>query len=189
MPTETVRHGAIVADDSGVIRVNVRSALSEPWQVFVATDGYEACNLARNVAAKLVLLDYHMPKCDGIKACRWIRALPQYASVPIAILTAYDSVELRREAALAGATVVFSKPFSTGALRDAVAALIALGSDTAAQHRIAALAAARSETPAQSLAAGRDMLTVHRKADSEPKEKLQRSLADIMAAHRAQSRF
>ena len=45
--------------------------------------------------ARLVILDYKMPKLDGFAACAQIRRLPGYADMPIVILTAFDDDETR----------------------------------------------------------------------------------------------
>ena len=138
MQPVTVQRGVIVADDSIIIRDNVRAALGEPWRIFLAADGVEAVEYARGMNAELVLLDFQMPRLDGVDTCALIRSLPNYAAVPIVLLTAYDSVDLRRRAAQAGATAVFSKPFSATALRAAVLPLIALGRDAAQARGLSA---------------------------------------------------
>src|ERR1700739_546991 len=120
MPVSSVQGTVIVADDSPIIRDNVRVALGVPWRVFLAADGAEAVEYARTISAELVLLDFSMPRRDGLDACAVIRTMPHYASVPIVLLTAYDSGDLRRRASRAGATAVFAKPFTIDDLRDAV---------------------------------------------------------------------
>ena len=47
----------------------------------------EAVALARQFRARLVLLDIAMPRLNGLLACEAIRALPDYAEVPIVMLT------------------------------------------------------------------------------------------------------
>ena len=96
MQPSDVQRGVIVADDSIIIRDNMRAALGEPWRIFLAADGVEAIEYARGMNAELVMLDFHMPRMDGVDTCALIRSLPNYASVPIVLLTAYDSVDLRR---------------------------------------------------------------------------------------------
>ena len=81
--------------------------------------------LASQTLATLVLLDLRMPKMDGIEACRQIRALPRYETVPIAILTVFDGEGMKRRALRAGATAFLGKPFSRTALLAALDPLIA----------------------------------------------------------------
>jgi len=162
MSLPSVPRAVIVADDSHIIRGNVRGALGDPWRVFLAADGAEAVEYARSIDAELVLLDYRMPRRDGLEACAAIRDMPNYSGVPIVLLTAYDSSELRRRAADAGATTVFSKPFTIDELREAVLPLIALGRDRATGRTGIDLA---DTIGAAGLAASRRVLAVHRKVD------------------------
>ncbi|HVC63252.1 MAG TPA: response regulator [Acetobacteraceae bacterium] len=191
MQPAAVHQGVIVADDSIIIRDNVRAALGEPWRVFLAADGIEAVEYARRVTAELVLLDFHMPRLDGVEACAVIRNLPNYASVPIVLLTAYDSVDLRRRAAQAGATAVFAKPFSATALRAGVLPLVALGRDAAQARKPSGGPDASLSPIAQTnddLAAGRDVLAVYRKVEAAASPQRYGSFAEVMAARRMKSR-
>jgi CheY-like chemotaxis protein len=66
--------------------------------------------LARRVVARLVRLDLRMPRMNGLRACEAIHQLPNYETVPIAILIsmlAHDAAEATRRA---GATAIFHKP-------------------------------------------------------------------------------
>src|SRR5665213_2012408 len=117
MPTEGFDHGVIVADDSALMRDNVRSALGAPWRVFLAGNGLEAVQYASSMRAALVMLDFRMPRMDGLDACARIRALPHYATTPIVMLTAYDDEDMRHRAKQAGATTLFRKPFTIATLR------------------------------------------------------------------------
>jgi CheY-like chemotaxis protein len=188
MPPPSVSRTVIVADDSFIIRDNVRAALGGLWHVFLAKDGAEAVEYARSTSAELVLLDYNMPGRDGLDACAVIRTMPLYTSVPIVLLTAYDSGELRRRAARAGATAVFPKPFTIDELQEAVMPLIALGRDGAAGQRSADLIDG-TVGDAAGLAAGRKILAVHRKVDQAAEQRrFGGSFIETMAALRAKSR-
>lgn len=186
-----VQRAVIVADDSVIIRDNVRAALGESWWIFLAADGVEAVEYARGVTAELVLLDFHMPRLDGVETCAVMRTLPNYVSVPIVLLTAYDSVDLRRRSARAGATAVFSKPFSASALRAGVLPLVALGRDVAQARGASGLSDASPAPAAQlndDLAAGRDILAVHRKVEAAAEMQRYGSFAELMAARRVRFR-
>jgi CheY-like chemotaxis protein len=192
MQPGAIRRGVIVADDSIIIRDNVRVALGEPWHIFLAVDGVEAVEFARGVTAELVLLDFQMPRMDGLDTCALIRNLPNYGSVPIVLLTAYDSVDLRRRAGHAGATAVFPKPFSANALRAGVLPLIALGRDAARAPGPSGLSAAPPPAPdaeaSGELEAGRDILAVYRKVEAAIDPRRYASFVEIMAARHMKAR-
>jgi CheY-like chemotaxis protein len=192
MPTDPNDRPVIVADDSSLIRDNVRSALGPPWRVFVAANGVEAVEFARSLRAQLILLDVRMPRMDGIDACTRIRALPNYANVPIIMLTAYDSDEIRRQAQRAGATTVFSKPFTIEKLRAGIAPLLAASQDAAARAArelpIAAPPVERPPADASGLERGREALVVCRKVEAATEPRDYATFAEAMHALREQAR-
>lgn len=142
--------GLIVADDSPLIRDLLRSHLDPGFgHVYLATDGAEAVEIARRIQAKLVLLDYRMPRLNGMDACREIRELPDYARVPIVLLTAYDDERARRDAGRAGMSLLLPKPFSREQLIEAVGPMLSANDD-----------------PEEGLAQGRDLLHLRRRIDA-----------------------
>ena len=74
--------------------------------------------------ARLVILDFKMPRLDGFAACAQIRHLPGYADVPIAMLTAFDDEEARAAARRAGVTAFLAKPFKPVDLLRGIAILV-----------------------------------------------------------------
>jgi CheY-like chemotaxis protein len=122
----------IVADNDSMMRGLLRSVLDQPRRtLLLCVDGLEAVELATQTLANLVLLDLRMPKLDGIDACLQIRELPRYETVPIVILTVFDSEATKRQALRAGATAFLAKPFSRAELLLAVNPLI-----EAQKHRV-----------------------------------------------------
>lgn len=61
----------------------------EGWQVLTTTEGFEAIELVQREHPDIVLVDYHMPRMDGIEVVRSIRALDP--SIPILVLTIESS--------------------------------------------------------------------------------------------------
>ena len=54
-----------------------------------AADGLEAVDLALSLRPDVVLMDVHMPRCDGVEAVRRLRAdLPE---LPVVMLSSYVS--------------------------------------------------------------------------------------------------
>ncbi len=126
MPIEFFDETVIVADNDSMMRGLLRTVLEQPKRtILLCVDGLEAVEVASQSLATLVLLDLRMPKMDGIEACHQIRALPDYATVPIVILTVFDAESMKRRALRAGATTFLGKPFSRAALLGAVGPLIA----------------------------------------------------------------
>jgi DNA-binding response OmpR family regulator len=112
MTREKIFNAVIVAENDALMRSIIRSVLLRAeQQVFPVADGLEAVNLARQFKARLVLLDIAMPNLNGLLACEAIRALADYAEVPIVMLTGYDDERLRRAARRLGAADFITKPF------------------------------------------------------------------------------
>jgi DNA-binding NarL/FixJ family response regulator len=72
-----------------------------------AADGVEAVDLALSLRPDVVLMDVHMPRCDGVEAVRRLRVdLP---ALPIVMLSSSSAAEDLERAHVAGATSYLSK--------------------------------------------------------------------------------
>jgi CheY-like chemotaxis protein len=133
MPPQPFDETLIIADDDHSLRGIMRSSLARPRRaLFFAANGIEAVQFAESMQADVVLLDMRMPRLGGLDACRKIRALPHYASVPIAILTAYDTDIDRKRARQAGVTAFYTKPVSVDRLARNLDTLLASRRETGA---------------------------------------------------------
>lgn len=108
----------VVAEDEGLIRMDVVSSLEEAGLTVVgqAADGEEAVALAADLEPDLVVMDVKMPKMDGISAAEKIAAL----KIPVVLLTAFSDAELVSRAAQAGAMAYVTKPFNPNDLLPAI---------------------------------------------------------------------
>lgn len=72
---------------------------------------------------KIILLDLHMPKLDGLETLKEIKSLPHFSHIPIVVLTTsrYDQAIL--EAYRCGASSYICKPASYTGLKESMAAL------------------------------------------------------------------
>ena len=59
----------------------------------------------------LIVMDIGMPDMDGLTAIWKLRETKTLAEIPIIILSAFDSYDLRAEAASAGCQAYITKPF------------------------------------------------------------------------------
>ncbi len=104
----------LLADDHELFRKGLAGLLGAQPDLDVvgeAEDGLEALSLARDLQPDLIVMDVHMPICDGLEATRLIRqVLPE---TPIVMLTIAKDDEILFEALQAGANGYLLKDSSS----------------------------------------------------------------------------
>ncbi|MCL5256498.1 MAG: response regulator transcription factor [Chloroflexi bacterium] len=94
----------LLADDRPLFRKGLAALLSSRGDLIVvgeASDGCEAVDRARELQPDLILMDIHMPNCDGLKATRIIKQ--EFPDIKIIMLTVSDDDESLFEAIKSGA--------------------------------------------------------------------------------------
>jgi two-component system chemotaxis response regulator CheY len=100
----------LVVDDNADIREMMQVYISSlGLTVFSAGDGIEGIEAAKTHIPDLIVTDATMPKMDGIEMTNRLRALPQFISTPIIIVTGKSST-VEDEAVRLGPTLVLLKP-------------------------------------------------------------------------------
>lgn len=86
----------LIADDESIIRMGLKSMLQElGHEVYAATNGREALQMARSHAPDLAILDIKMPYTDGLQAAQ---TLSRTQPMPVLLLTAFSEQELIEKA-------------------------------------------------------------------------------------------
>lgn len=115
----------LAVDDSASIRQMVSFTLkSAGYDVVEAVDGQDGLDKAKSRSINLVLTDQNMPRMDGLSLIKSLRALPQYASTPILMLTTESSDVMKSQGRAAGATGWLVKPFDPQKLIEVVRKVI-----------------------------------------------------------------
>ncbi len=108
-------------DDSAAMREMLSFVLkSAGYKVIEAEDGMDGLQKALAQQFDLIITDQSMPKMDGITLVKALRALPQYKTTPILLLTTEGSDEMKGEGRTAGATGWLVKPFDPNKLIEVV---------------------------------------------------------------------
>jgi CheY-like chemotaxis protein len=120
------RPTVLVVDDEASVRSYLQDVLTPRYAVRTAADGEEGLKAARENRPDLVISDVVMPKRDGYRLCRALRADDGLRGVPIVLLTVQDEQEDRLEGLREGADAYVGKPFHPEELRQRVENLIGI---------------------------------------------------------------
>jgi hydrogenase maturation protease len=115
----------LVVDD---IELN-RDLMSELFataglKVRLASNGVEALARVRERRPDVILMDCQMPVMDGFTATRALRAMPEYADLPIVALTAGAQEHDREQSMAAGMSAYVTKPVDLEKLLGLIAGLL-----------------------------------------------------------------
>jgi DNA-binding response OmpR family regulator len=108
----------MVVDDNDEVRLLLTQFLwSSGYRVLAAESAFEAERLALESIPQLILMDIGMPHVDGLSAIWRMRDHAELADVPVVIISACDSYDLRAEAAGSGCKGYLQKPIATEELK------------------------------------------------------------------------
>jgi CheY-like chemotaxis protein len=106
----------LVVDDYNDARDVLRLILgSYGYEVTEAADGFEAVESVKRSAPDLILMDFAMPRMNGIDAAKAIRKFEHAAKIPIICVTAYGK-RIQDEVTEAGFDDVIAKPIDFDSL-------------------------------------------------------------------------
>lgn len=115
----TVR--VLVVDDLSDMRTLLGFSLRRNnWEVLEARNGEQAIEIARSENPDIIIMDYDMPKMNGLEACRALSADPSTSSIPIIIYTGYGASHVKEDVMNAGARSFLLKPITPNRLRDEI---------------------------------------------------------------------
>jgi DNA-binding response OmpR family regulator len=115
----------LVEDDELIGSALFEALVAHHYTVDVAADGQAGLELATTFEYDLILLDWLIPKLDGISICRQLRATGYQK--PILLLTAKDSNSDIVQGLDAGADDYIVKPYELSALMARIRALLRRG--------------------------------------------------------------
>jgi DNA-binding response OmpR family regulator len=115
----------VVEDENLIARFVSRALQAEGYTTGVAADGESACRLLREAEWDLVVLDLLLPARSGFEVLEEISSAGN--QVPVLVLSARRSVDVKVAALDAGATDFLAKPFALDELLARVRALLRRG--------------------------------------------------------------
>jgi DNA-binding response OmpR family regulator len=103
---------ALVCDDDTPIRNMVRDMLeAQGVEVIEAKDGQEALTVFMKEGIDLVIIDFLMPKVDGLQVIRNIRLSGERANVPVVLMSAISRSQILGDHPDLGPDHYINKPF------------------------------------------------------------------------------
>jgi two-component system chemotaxis response regulator CheY len=119
----------LVVDDSGIMRRVIEQILESLGHSAVqASDGEDAlARLAEHADVGLILLDWNMPRMNGLEFLRELKRDPQRRDLPVIMLTTEAERRKMIQAIEAGARHYLTKPFEADTLAAKIAQCLATG--------------------------------------------------------------
>ena len=114
----------LVDDEQDILEIVGYNLTQEGYNVFTASNGKEAIQVAKKELPHLIIMDVMMPEMDGIEACEHIRKMPELANVIITFLTARSEDYSQVAGFEAGADDYIAKPIKPKVLVSKVKALL-----------------------------------------------------------------
>ncbi|MBP6250552.1 MAG: response regulator [Leptothrix sp. (in: Bacteria)] len=111
----------LVIDDSNTIRRSAEIFLKQGGcEVVLAEDGFDALAKVSDHRPDLIFCDILMPRLDGYQTCAIIKRNPQFASVPVIMLSSKDGLFDKARGRMVGSEDYLTKPFTKDQLLRAV---------------------------------------------------------------------
>ncbi len=105
-----MQHILIIEDEPGIYNFLKQGLEEEGYRITIASDGKQGIELFQSEKPDLILLDWMLPKMNGIDVCKAIRE--KDTEIPVLFLTAKDTVQETIEGLQCGANDYIKKPFS-----------------------------------------------------------------------------
>ncbi len=83
----------VVDDEPVVVEISKRKLEERGYEVHTAGNGNEAFQCLKTKIPDLILLDIQMPEMNGYSFIMEKVKIPEYANIPVVVLTAYNEME------------------------------------------------------------------------------------------------
>jgi len=114
----------IIAEDNEELRLFLKTALQENYNVVTACDGVEAMECIEKQIPDLIISDVLMPRMDGFELCEKLKSTYEYSHIPILLLTALSDKTEQIHGLGLGADDYLTKPFDMALLQQRIKSII-----------------------------------------------------------------
>lgn len=115
----------LIVDDLDHVRQGLKTLLNLSEDIEIigeAVNGFEAIGMALALNPDVILMDYEMPKLDGIEATKIVKNYNP--GIQIVMISIHDSDEIRNKAVEAGAAAYENKAIPAEELMDKIRTVI-----------------------------------------------------------------
>jgi len=121
-------YNVLIVEDSPTMRQLIVFALKRirGLNIVEAGDGVDGLKKLSATKFDMILTDINMPIMDGLKLVSLVRSDPNYAAVPIVIITTEGTSEDKERAIALGANAYITKPIQTTQILDVAKRLLNL---------------------------------------------------------------
>lgn len=120
-----MKKNVLLVEDDPALRMVMREVLGEEFHVDEADNGDDGINKGLTENNDLIILDYHLPKKDGLQVIEAVKAA--HPNVPVIVLTGYLNPQSEAQFNKLGASRIFPKPFNYRNLLEVVRNLTVSG--------------------------------------------------------------
>ena len=107
----------LIVEDNPELLMLMHQLLTTYYNIYIAQNGYEALEMIHQKSIDLIISDIMMPGMDGYELTKQIKEDPDYAHLPIVLLTAKRDMDDEQRALLLGADDFLTKPFKLKELK------------------------------------------------------------------------
>ena len=107
----------LIVEDNPELLMLMHQLMSTYYNIYIARNGLEALEIIQNKQIDLIISDVMMPEMDGFELTKQLKEDPDYAHLPIVLLTAKRDMDDEQRALLIGADDYLTKPFKLKELK------------------------------------------------------------------------
>ena len=125
MAAPTLRPLILICDDELPLRELIKAVLGDGYRYIEAEDVDQAEAVLRGSKPEAIVLDVMLPGRSGLEFLSELRAKRRNKTIPVVVVSAWQSADDQRTALKAGADAFVGKPFDPKDLASVVESLIA----------------------------------------------------------------
>jgi DNA-binding response OmpR family regulator len=125
MAANTLRPTILICDDELPLRELIKAVLGDRYRYLEAEDVSQAEAVLEHQSPEAIVLDIMLPGKSGIEWLTELRSRDEPATIPVIVVSAWQSADDEQAALGAGADAFIGKPFDPKDLATVVEALIA----------------------------------------------------------------